>query len=99
MNFVTDTLSLVGRFYARDIFSAKAHRTSNFLDIGQLSRFIHMAGKNHMDKQEIIATEKRVKTSTRQVGNTTFTVIAHYAGEQTYLDMVKDVLRREIGNS
>jgi creatinine amidohydrolase/Fe(II)-dependent formamide hydrolase-like protein len=58
-----------------------------------------MAGMITMDKQEIAAMEERTKTSTRQVGNTTFTVIAHYSGEQTYLDMVKDVLRREIENS
>ena len=58
-----------------------------------------MAGNDTMDKQAATTTEERTKTNIYHVGNTTFTVIAHYSGEQTYLDMVKDVLRREIDNS
>ena len=67
--------------------------------MGQHSHCIYMAGNDHMDKQQQNPAKEYTKVSTEQIGNTTFTVIEHYSGEQTYLDMVKDVLRREIDNA
>ena len=36
------------------------------------------------------------KTQIKKIGGTTYTITSHYSGNETYEDVVKSVLRREI---
>ena len=47
----------------------------------------------HPTKEE---TAESVIVQYKEVGNTKFKLVSHYSGKETYTDIVKSVLRREV---
>ena len=73
------------------VYHSDGQNTRLFLDMGQHSRCIYMAGIKHMDNQEKRQPDNTYFFTTE---GTTFEIEEYFSPSQTYLDIVKAAIDR-----